>query len=149
MNTSGDSNHSKLDHLEPDALRGRALRFILVDLLRQHPVVTVADMVTYLDELGYQLPGRASKVISDALRWEQARGRVIRLGRGIYRYGRTPTTTARRITIFAARCHAWLRTTQRGNQPPPTPPDQRRTPWLPPLDPTRPPWEHLGWLWTT
>jgi hypothetical protein len=41
----------------------------------------------------------------DALRWEVRRGRVVRLGRGLYRYCRAPASTARRIRLFAARCH--------------------------------------------
>ena len=71
-------------------LYGRALRFVLVDLIRGHGTVTVAELVTAVEGLGYPVPGRMSKTMSDALRWEVARWRVIRVGRGIYRIGRAP-----------------------------------------------------------
>ena len=83
-------------------LRGRALRFVLVNELAQHGTLTVADMVTIVRRYRFDLGGRESKIISDALRWELARGRVVKLARGVYRYGRTPSSTARRIRIFAS-----------------------------------------------
>ncbi len=85
-----------------NVLRGRGLRFILVDQIRSRRTMTVAEMVGVLSDYGYRLPGRASKVISDALRWELARGRVVRVARGVYAYGRAPQTTARRIRLFAS-----------------------------------------------
>ncbi len=134
-------------------LRGRSLRFVLTDELRQHQTMTVGDMVTTMAEYGFNLGGRPSKVISDALRWEVARGRVIRLRRGVYRFHQAPTSTIRRIRLFAARCRAWIAAARQNQQPLPTPPAQRLAPWLVRLgwgqDPRRPPWEHLGWLWTT
>ncbi len=138
----------------PDvALRGRGLRFVLVDELRQRRTMTVAEMVKVMAESGFDLGGRASKVISDALRWELARGRVIRLERGLYRYHKAPASTIRRIRLFATRCRAWAVATTRMLTPPPTPPNRRATPWLKQVgrgqDPNRPPWEHLGWLWAT
>ena len=102
--------------------------------------MTVADMITVLDRHGYQLAGRASKVISDALRWEVRRGRVQRTARGQYRYHQAPVSTARRIRLFARRCHTWIAVavTRTGN-PPPTPPNRRPQPYRRPDDPTRPP----------
>jgi hypothetical protein len=115
--------------------------------------MTVAQMVTVVTGYGFELTGRASKVISDALRWEIARGRVTRLGRGVYHYQQAPRTTARRITVFAARARAWIVAVMRGHSPPSTPPDPRVDPATQPLaprhDPTDPPWNHLGWLWAT
>ncbi|MGF1598489.1 MAG: hypothetical protein ACFCVK_16425, partial [Acidimicrobiales bacterium] len=134
------------------ALRGRGLRFVLVGELMATGEVTVAELVEAVTAAGYALAGRASKVISDALRWEVRRGRVVRLGRGRYAMGRVPATTRRRIRIFAARCHAWIVAVRRQKDPPPTPPDLRIT-WLRhphrPHDPPphQPPWRHLGWLW--
>ncbi|MGI9595457.1 MAG: hypothetical protein ACR2QK_04820 [Acidimicrobiales bacterium] len=132
-------------------LSGRSLRFILVDELmnRASGTVTVAELVHSVAEHGYQLRGRASKTISDALRWEVGRGRVIRTGRGRYRYRRAPRSTARRIRIFARRCHTWVVAATRGQQPPPTPPDPRKPTWRPWPTPREAPWEHLGWLWAT
>ncbi|MGH1490788.1 MAG: hypothetical protein ACRBK7_15590 [Acidimicrobiales bacterium] len=132
-------------------LKGRGLRFILVDQIRSRHTMTVAEMVAVLADYGYRLPGRASKVISDALRWELARGRVIRVARGVYAYGRAPQTTARRIRLFAERCETWIVAVMRGEEPPPTPstpPHRRSGPWWPYEDPAWPPWLHLGWLWS-
>jgi hypothetical protein len=112
--------------------------------------MTVAEMVTVLADHGFHLTGRASKVISDALRWEIARGRVVRLARGLYRYHRVPGTTARRIELFAHRCRLWLAALRHGRRPPPTPRDPRATPWSAAThDPSLPPWWRMGWLWTT
>jgi hypothetical protein len=106
-------------------------------------------MTAALRHHGYQLGGRASKVISDALRWEVRRGRVQRLGRGLYRYHQAPATTARRIRLFARRCHHWVVAITRTGNPPPVPPNRRPRPkaYLP--QPGQPPWAHLGWLWTS
>ena len=41
--------------------------------------------------------GRPSKEISDALRWEVARGRAVRLGRGRYAAGRVADVTRHRM----------------------------------------------------
>ena len=130
-------------------LRGRALRFVLVNELLAHSSMTVADMVACLHGYGYDLGGRASKVISDALRWELRRGRVRKTSRGVYRYHQAPVSTTRRIRLLATACHHWIVTTTRTETPPPTPPNRRPgpTPW--PHNPARPPWTHLGWLWTT
>jgi hypothetical protein len=112
--------------------------------------MTVAEMVTVITGYGFELTGRASKVISDALRWEVARGRVVRLRRGVYRYGQPPRTTAWRISLFATRARTWIVAAMRGETPPPTPPERRRRPpFAPRLDPTDPPWVHFGWLWTS
>ena len=79
--------------------------------------MSVAEMVVALANHGYNLAGRASKIISDALRWELARERVQRLRRGVYRHRSAPTSTARRIRIFAAACRTWLVATRRTQQP--------------------------------
>lgn len=112
--TVGDAGNT-----ESVPLRGRALRFVLVDEIRERggESMTVAEMVAVLADNGHDLGGRASKVISDALRWELARGRVRRLGRGVYRYHRTPASTARRIRIFAETCRTWLVVLTRTAQP--------------------------------
>ena len=131
-------------------LWGRGLRFVLVEALMGRPSMTVADLVAVVDGHGYHLGGRASKVISDALRWEVRRGRVLRLGRGQYRYHQAPVSTARRIRLFARRCHTWIGVAvTRTAEPPPTPPNRRPHPSRRPDDPTRAPWATLGWLWTT
>ena len=52
-------------------LRGRALRFVLVDeLMGRGDEMTVAQLVAALvDRHGVGLGGRASEISSDALRW--------------------------------------------------------------------------------
>ncbi len=135
-----------------DALRGRGLRFVLLEEIRRRGTMTVAEMVVVVGEHGYPVRGRTSKTISDALRWEVARGRVQRIARGVYRYGRVPATTARRVRLFSERCHAWVVAITRHETPPPTPPtppERCYFPWFPPEDPARPPWDNLRWLWTT
>ncbi|MEM7342433.1 MAG: hypothetical protein AAF467_27595 [Actinomycetota bacterium] len=129
-------------------LYGRALRFVVVDLIRTHGTMTVRDMVAALAAEGYPVSGRPSKVVSDALRWEIARGRVVRVARGVYRYRSAPPTTARRIRSFASQCLAWISALAAGEEPPPTPPDRR--PFSPCIrqDPRRPPWLNTAWLWT-
>lgn len=129
-------------------LQGRALRFVLVDEIRRYGTVTVAEMVEVLAAHGYTVVGRASKVISDGLRWELARGRVERVARGVYRYAGAPASTIRRVRLFAAACHAWIAAVLSGQEPPPTPLDQRAYPWRALEDPARPPWRNTHWLWT-
>ena len=133
-------------------LWGRSLRFVLLAEVRRRGRMSVADMVTYLADNGYEIMGRPSKTISDALRWEVARGRVVRIRRGWYGYGRTPRTTARRVMLFAERCEAWIMAILAGEVPPPTPPtrhDRAQGHQCFGEDPARPPWSNLGWLWTT
>lgn len=90
-------------------LRGRALRFVLVDELMRQDEMTVAELVTALvHRTGFDLGGRASKIISDALRWETRRGRVVRLGRGRYRFSHAARSTTRRIRLLAARSRDWV-----------------------------------------
>lgn len=129
-------------------LWGRSLRFVVVDeLMRAGRPVTVAEMVELLAAAGFTLRGRPSKVISDALRWEIRRGRVVRLRRGVYRYRSAPRSTARRIAVFGRRAHAWVEAVLQGRTPPPTPPDPRRPFWMSAGNPHVPPWWRMGWLW--
>ena len=128
-------------------LRGRALRFVLVDELMRRPEMTVAEMVTVLEvDHGFDLCGRASKVISDALRWETRRGRVARVARGRYRFVRAARSTARRIGILAARCRAWVVAIMRRGTVVPVP---SAGPFSAPAGAVavpKPPWADLRWL---
>ena len=132
-------------------LRGRALRFVLVNELARHGTLSVAEMVVIVRRYRFDLGGRESKIISDALRWELARGRVVKLARGVYRYGRLPPSTARRIRIFAVTAIRWMQIVA-PTRTKPLPDSQ--TP--PPGWPTRnepnidwPPWRSFNWLWNT
>ena len=69
-------------------LRGTELRYALTLYLFQHGPTTVPDLIEALDYQGFDISGRASKSVSDALRWEMGHGRVRRLARGKYGPGR-------------------------------------------------------------
>ena len=97
-----------LSQLEPDLatgvrwgreLKGIEIRsFATLFMLDAGRPVRVKELVEALHDRGFAVAGRRSKVISDGLRWEVARGRVQRLGRGLYRAtGRIPRTTLRRM----------------------------------------------------
>jgi hypothetical protein len=53
------------------------------------------ELTTAVEDAGLQAEGRPGKAISDALRTEVARGRVVRVGRGRYAAGAAPRTTLR------------------------------------------------------
>jgi len=91
-------------------VRGRPLRYLLTMALRDagRPL-TVSELVTHCENIGVVFEGRASKIVSDSLRWEIAWGRVRRLGRGVYRYGRIPRTTLRFITDRLGQMLRYLR----------------------------------------
>jgi hypothetical protein len=80
-------------------LDGIDLRYVLsAYLLRAPGTLTVADLRQQLDDDGFGVRGRASKIVSDALRWEIGHDRVERRGRGTYRSSRRiPRTTQRRL----------------------------------------------------
>ena len=75
-------------------LSGMALRYALVVTLLDHRrPMDVAELVEQLRRDGYDVWGRPSKTVSDALRWEVRRGRVRRLGRGVYGPGTMARST--------------------------------------------------------
>ena len=78
-------------------LRGIDLRYTLTMHLAQHGPATVTELIDALDRQGFCMPGRASKAVSDALRWEVEHGRVHRLGRGRYGPAYIPRSTDYRI----------------------------------------------------
>jgi hypothetical protein len=78
-------------------LRGIELRYVLTTNLTVHGPATIPAMVELLEYQGFTLTGRASKAVSDALRWERQRGRVRRLRRGLYGPGEMPRSTEQYI----------------------------------------------------
>lgn len=74
-------------------LRGIELRYVLAMQLTVHGPATIGELIDALKWHGFRVRGRASKAISDALRWEVGRGRVLRLGRGRYGPGYMPRAT--------------------------------------------------------
>lgn len=79
-----------------NALHGRDLRYVLTHYISRG-YRTVAELVNQLAEDGFTVWGRASKVVSDALRWEVRNGRVRRIRRGHYGIATIPRTTFYRI----------------------------------------------------
>lgn len=77
-------------------LGSRALRYLVTVLLQDvGQPLTVPELVDAIRATGWQIPGRPSKTVSDALRWEIRKGRVRRHGRGLYGPGRMPPSTLR------------------------------------------------------
>jgi hypothetical protein len=66
---------------------------ICVCLLEEQRAMTVPEIVAGVEARGLSIPGRASKTVSDALRWEARKGRAIRLERSQYRTGTMPRST--------------------------------------------------------
>lgn len=78
-------------------LRGIELRYVLTMHLFRHGPSTITELVEVLVSQGFGLVSPPPKAVSDALRWERRRGRVQRLGRGLYGPGRMPRGTEYRI----------------------------------------------------
>ncbi|MEY2591937.1 MAG: hypothetical protein QOJ67_3921 [Acidimicrobiaceae bacterium] len=75
-------------------ITGLELRYALcVCLLDARSPLTVPQLVNRVEALGFAVTGRPSKSVSDALRWEVRRGRIDRLGRGLYVSGSMPRST--------------------------------------------------------
>jgi len=102
--------------IQPKVLRGIELRYVLTTSLAVHGPATVVEMVELIQSQGFAVVGRASKAVSDALRWEMRRGRVRRLRRGRYGPGQMPRSTEQHIhkRVMALREEA-LRSTGRDN----------------------------------
>jgi len=89
-------------------LHGIELRYALTMYLLQHGPTTVSELVEALEWQGFDIRGRASRHVSDALRWERRRGRVRRLASGLYGPRQVPRATEYRIyqRVLALRADA-------------------------------------------
>lgn len=88
-------------------LSGIELRYVLTMILvRARRPLGVDDLAAALADAGFTVRGRPSKSISDALRWEVGRERVVRLGRGVYVAGTMPKQTKSRIRHRVIRLQA-------------------------------------------
>jgi hypothetical protein len=94
----------------PRLLRGIELRYVLTIQLALHGPAAIPDMLETLEYQGFRVQGRASKAVSDALRWEMRNGRVRRLRRGLYGPGEMPRSTESHIQsrVQALRAEAAL-----------------------------------------
>jgi hypothetical protein len=71
-------------------------RYAATLVLRDAPgPLGLEEIARGLEAMGIEVPERRSKRVSDALRTEQRKGRVVRVGRGVYRTGRIPESTVR------------------------------------------------------
>jgi hypothetical protein len=104
-------------------VRGIELRYLLTAYLLDHGPATVDELVDALTYHGFRTAGRASKSVSDALRWESARGRVIRFRRGLYRPGAMPRATEHRIFTRVRALHDEVAEMSRGGGHKGTQPD--------------------------
>ncbi len=87
-------------------VKGIELRYLLTIELFDSGPASVRELIAGLHRRGFRVPGRASKTISDALRWEERRGRVRRIGRAHYRAGYMPRGTEYRICARVEQLHA-------------------------------------------
>lgn len=130
-----------LSEPSPDAdhIRGRVLRFLVTrELERARQPMALPEIIERLERYGFTILGRASKTVSDSLRWEIAKGRVRRTGRGVYAYGTAPRSTLRRINRLSQAALKWVVAITR--------PQQReigsgRPEYVPKL------WDDYRWLW--
>jgi len=92
-------------------LQGIELRYALTMHLMHHGRTSINEMIEALRAQNFSVRGRASKAVSDALRWEIERGRVYRLGRGQYGPAYVPRSTEYRIhqRVLALRAAAGCR----------------------------------------
>ncbi len=77
----------------PRPIAGLHLRYLLTLHLADCGKSSIAGLVAAVEQAGFALTGRPSKAVSDALRWEVRRGRVVRLARGRYGPGTMPRQT--------------------------------------------------------
>jgi len=89
-------------------LRGIELRYALTLYLAQHGTKTITELIDGLTYQGFAIAGDPPKSVSDALRWEQGHGRVLRLSRGTYGPLDMPRGTEHRIhkRVLALRADA-------------------------------------------
>ncbi|MFT3714489.1 MAG: hypothetical protein QM774_00685 [Gordonia sp. (in: high G+C Gram-positive bacteria)] len=80
-------------------LHGTDLRHWVIGELRKQSPSSVQMLITCAAQQGLSFAGRPSKAISDAIRWELRRGRIVKTGRGVYRLGAVPRTSGRLIDI--------------------------------------------------
>jgi hypothetical protein len=99
-------------------LKGIELRYALTIYLMDHGHASINEMIEDLRARNFSVRGRASKAVSDALRWEIERGRVRRLGRGLYGPAGMPRSTEYRIRDRVLDLRAAAKLSREGGQTP-------------------------------
>ena len=97
---SGERCHPVMPSFDDDRLAplaGIELRYVLTMYLFQRCPTTVARLVDAITWQDFDIAGRPSKSLSDALRWEIRSRRVRRLRRGLYGPASMPRATEYRI----------------------------------------------------
>jgi hypothetical protein len=97
-------------------LRGIELRYVLTMHLVRRGQSTISELRDALTFHGFTVATPAPKSVSDALRWERRRGRVRRLGRGLYGPGQMPRGTEHRIHMRVLALRAEAAKSLRGGQ---------------------------------
>ena len=97
-------------------LRGIELRYVLTMHLVTQGRSTISEMRHALAFHGFDVARPAPKSVSDALRWERARGRVRRLGRGLCGPGQMARGTEHRINTRVLALRAEAAKSLRGGQ---------------------------------
>ena len=95
-------------------VRGIELRYLPTWLVCHDGPCGVAELVDRLEQYGFEPGGRASKTVSDALRWEVRRGRLLRLERDWYMIGDIPRATEYRIHQRVIQLRVRARLSRRG-----------------------------------
>ncbi len=76
-------------------MRHIADRYILLEaMMRARTPMSIAELVETLESRGVQTGPSANKWVSDLLRSDLRRGRVVRVSRGLYGLGVMPPSTA-------------------------------------------------------
>lgn len=78
-------------------------RYLVARIIERGGATAISTLVEDLADGGFSVAGRESKTISDALRAEVARGRVVRVERGVYAEADIPRSTRYRILRVARR----------------------------------------------
>ncbi len=106
-------------------LSGRELRVVAtVVVLGAHRDLSIAEIISRIEARGVSIKGRASKAVSDALRWEVAKGRLTAPAWGTYAPTRVPRSTQRWLQLHADAAIAglpWPQPTNRERSSTPAP----------------------------
>ncbi len=104
--------------LTPLFVGSREIRYLAVaELIETGRPMTAMELAAAIQDRGLTIgAAKPNKAVSDALRWEVAKGRVVKPGRGVFVAGRMPRSTKSWIR-GRARHHYHLAADQRRGSP--------------------------------